>query len=80
MQSNCRVDGNIIGANRDYGIYTPYDGGIILGNTISNNGAAGIYVAPKTGVGNNTLIGNTGGPSTGSYLALNPNVCPTGAC
>lgn len=78
--NNCRIESNIIGANRGYGVYTPYDGAIVLGNTISNNGAYGIYVPTRTGVGNNTMIGNAQGPSFGSYTPLNPNVCPSGVC
>jgi hypothetical protein len=77
----CLIEQNIIAGNGSVGIYDDTaGGGLVLGNIIAGNGNYGLISPdpplPKTGYGNNILIGNNGSALQGLGIAqLHPNVC-----
>lgn len=72
----CHIEGSIIGANSGGGLKITTSG-TVLGNTITGNGFYGIVavVGSKVGVGNNTVVDNSSGPISGSFIRLHPNAC-----
>jgi hypothetical protein len=79
--TGCYVAGNAVASNGGTGIGAG-DGSTILGNSIFSNGAFGITASAFaiTSFGNNTLVHNTSGPTSGYVFHTSPNVCDTYAC
>ncbi len=83
---SCHVEGNNIASNAGNGILFVRDGGLALGNNIIGNGQFGIAVlfqlniASAAGYGNNSVLRNTSGPTSGAVIELQPNACAPQAC
>jgi hypothetical protein len=77
----CLIAGNLVAGNGNAGIFdSDAGGGLVLGNVIVGNAGYGIVSPdppyPKTGYGNNVLVGNNSGGLQGLGIAqLHPNVC-----
>ena len=76
----CLIEGNIITGNVNGVFDSDAGGGVLLGNVIVGNTGYGIVAPdpplPKTGYGNNILLGNNGGGLQAlGTMQLHPNVC-----
>jgi hypothetical protein len=77
----CLIEGNVITGNGNAGTFDSNGGGgAVLGNVIVGNASYGLVAPdpplPKTGYGNNILVGNnSGGLQVLGVTQTHPNVC-----
>ena len=78
--TSCHVEGNVVSGNFEAGV--SMSGGLVLGNTIVDNGDLGAYSFYLGGLGNNVMSGNNaanGYLQAAGFTELEPNACQT-AC
>lgn len=79
-KKQCFIEANLVSNNDNVGVSIEAGGGAILGNTISLNGTYGVNAHASTGLGNNTIIGNSLGSLANAVILIHPNACFPQAC